>query len=174
MNSPKPKDTTAAAAAQARLADGVDRLTAIAKECRNLLAHGASVPVLVTGRDAATRHGNAAVFAQQLGTALYRIDLAGVVSKYIGETEKNLDSLFAAAQQSGSVLFFDEADALFGRRTEVRDSHDRYANIEVSHLLERIEKYRGIVVLATNMREDLDERILRRIRFEITALADAA
>ena len=98
---------------------------------------------------------------------LYRIDLASVVSKYIGETEKNLSRLFDAAEHSGAVLLFDEADALFGKRSEVKDSHDRYANIEVAYLLQRIESYRGLAILTTNMKSALDRAFLRRIRFVV-------
>jgi len=93
------------------------------------------------------------------------VDLAGVVSKYIGETEKNLRRVFDAAEQSGAILFFDEADALFGKRTEVKDSHDRYANIEVNYLLQRMEDYRGLAILATNRKSSLDRAFMRRLRF---------
>ena len=102
-----------------------------------------------------------------LSLDLYRIDLASVVSKYIGETEKNLRRLFDAAEDSGAILLFDEADALFGKRSEVRDSHDRYANIEISYLLQRIETYRGLAILTTNMKSALDRAFLRRIRFVV-------
>ncbi len=105
--------------------------------------------------------------AAHLDLELYRVDLAGVVSKYIGETEKNLRTVFAAAERSGAVLFFDEADALFGRRSEVRDSHDRYANIEVGYLLQRIETYRGLVLLTTNQLQSIDPAFSRRIRFTV-------
>src|SRR6185437_2410777 len=98
----------------------------------------------------------------------YRIDLATVVSKYIGETEKNLKRLFDGADASGAVLLFDEADALFGKRSEVKDSHDRYANIEIAYLLQRVEAYRGLAVLTTNMKSALDRAFLRRIRFVVT------
>jgi SpoVK/Ycf46/Vps4 family AAA+-type ATPase len=98
---------------------------------------------------------------------LYRIDLSAVVSKYIGETEKNLRRVFAAAQESGAILLFDEADALFGKRTEVKDSHDRYANIEVSYLLQQMETYRGLAILTTNFRSALDDAFLRRLRFVV-------
>ena len=91
-----------------------------------------------------------------------------MVSKYIGETEKNLRRVFDAAEQGGAVLFFDEADALFGKRSEVKDSHDRYANIEVNYLLQRMEAYRGLAILATNMRSALDQAFLRRLRFVVT------
>lgn len=105
----------------------------------------------------------AGVVARALGLDLYRIDLAGVVSKYIGETERNLERIFAAAERSSAVLFFDEADALFGKRSEVQDAHDRYANIEVSYLLQRIERFDGVAILATNLKQNLDEAFLRRI-----------
>jgi hypothetical protein len=110
----------------------------------------------------------AEVLANELKLDLYRIDLSAVVSKYIGETEKNLRRLFDAAEDGGAILFFDEADALFGKRSEVKDSHDRYANIEVSYLLQRMEAYRGLSILATNMPEALDTAFLRRIRFVVT------
>ena len=90
-----------------------------------------------------------------------------MVSKYIGETEKNLRRVFDAAEDGGAILFFDEADALFGKRSEVKDSHDRYANIEVSYLLQRMEAYRGLAILATNMKASLDTAFLRRLRFVV-------
>ena len=102
------------------------------------------------------------VLARELRLDLYRIDLASVVSKYIGETEKNLRRVFDAAEDGGAILFFDECDALFGKRSKVRDSHDRYANIEVNYLLQRIEAYRGLAILATNMRNALDAAFTRR------------
>ena len=107
------------------------------------------------------------VLARDLGLDLFRIDLATVVSKYIGETEKNLDRIFDAADGSNAILFFDEADALFGKRSEVRDSHDRYANIEVAYLLQKMEAYAGAVILATNLRQNIDEAFLRRLDFVI-------
>ena len=103
----------------------------------------------------------AALIAGSLGLDLYRVDLSAVVSKYIGETEKNLRRVFDAAADGGIILFFDEADALFGKRTEVRDSHDRYANLEINYLLQRIEAFPGIVILATNAKGDLPEKLLR-------------
>ncbi len=109
----------------------------------------------------------AEVLAHQLDLDLYRIDLAGVISKFIGETEKNLKRVFDAAEQSGAILFFDEADALFGKRSEVRDSHDRYANIEINYLLQRMEDYRGLAILATNRKTLLDPAFMRRVRFLI-------
>jgi hypothetical protein len=107
------------------------------------------------------------VLAAELGLDLYRIDLAATVSKYIGETEKNLSRLFDAAEASGAVLLFDEADALFGKRGEVKDGHDRYANLEVAYLLQRMESYRGLAILTTNLRSNVDRAFLRRLRFVV-------
>ena len=109
----------------------------------------------------------AEVLAGELKLDLYRIDLSAVVNKYIGETEKNLRRIFDAAEDSGVVLLFDEADALFGKRSEVKVSHDRYANIEVSYLLQRMEAYRGLAILTTNFQSALDTAFLRRIRFVV-------
>jgi SpoVK/Ycf46/Vps4 family AAA+-type ATPase len=109
----------------------------------------------------------AQVLANELGLELYRVDLATVVSKYIGETEKNLDRIFAAAEGSNAILFFDEADALFGKRSGVSDAHDRYANIEVAYLLQKMEGYVGAVILATNFRSNIDDAFLRRLDFVI-------
>jgi SpoVK/Ycf46/Vps4 family AAA+-type ATPase len=113
-----------------------------------------------TGKTMATK-----VVASALGMDLYRVDLASVVNKYIGETEKNLATLLDAAEKANVILLFDEADALFGKRGRVKDSHDRYANIEVSFLLQRMESYEGLAILTTNMKEALDPAFLRRIRF---------
>lgn len=107
----------------------------------------------------------AEVLANMLELDLYRIDLSSIVSKYIGETEKNLRRVFDAAEEGGAILLFDEADALFGKRSEVKDSHDRYANIEINYLLQRIEAYNGLAILTTNMKEAIDSAFLRRIRF---------
>ena len=126
-----------------------------------------NVTALFTGADSAGRTMTAAALATELGVDLYRVDLGQVVSKYVGETEKNLRSLFAAAQRAGAVLFFDEADALFGKRTEVKDAHDRYADIEISYLLERLETHEGLVILATNRKESLDDAFTRRIRYVV-------
>lgn len=109
----------------------------------------------------------AEAIAAELALPLYRIDLSQVVDKYIGETEKNLRRLFDAADAADVVLFFDEADALFGKRTEVRDAHDRYANLEISYLLERMERFKGMALLATNRKKDVDEAFLRRLRFVV-------
>jgi SpoVK/Ycf46/Vps4 family AAA+-type ATPase len=107
----------------------------------------------------------AEVIAKELQLDLYQIDLSQVVSKYIGETEKNLHRIFAEAQSSNAILFFDEADALFGKRSEVKDAHDRYANIEIGYLLQKMEEYEGIAILATNLRQHLDEAFTRRMQF---------
>ena len=107
----------------------------------------------------------AEALATELHMDLFRIDLSQVVNKYVGETEKNLRKVFDAAEDGGAILFFDEADSLFGSRSEVRDSHDRYGNIEISYLLERVERYKGLAILATNRKEDLDDAFIRRIRF---------
>ena len=126
---------------------------------------GKGISALFSGASGVGKTMAAEVLANHLELDLYRIDLAGVVSKYIGETEKNLRRIFDAAEQSGAILFFDEADALFGKRTEVKDSHDRYANIEVNYLLQRMEEYRGLAILATNRKSALDRAFLRRLRF---------
>jgi SpoVK/Ycf46/Vps4 family AAA+-type ATPase len=107
------------------------------------------------------------VLAQELDLDLYRIDLSAVVSKYIGETEKNLKQVFDAAEEGGVILLFDEADALFGKRSDVRDSHDRYANIEVSYLLQRMEAYQGLAILTTNLKSAMDRAFQRRLRFTV-------
>ena len=128
-------------------------------------ARGLGISALFAGPSGTGKTLAAEVLANDLNLDLYRIDLSQVVSKYIGETEKNLRAVFDAAEQSGAVLLFDEADALFGKRSEVRDSHDRYANIEVSYLLQRMESYGGLAILTTNRRNALDDAFLRRIRF---------
>jgi hypothetical protein len=125
------------------------------------------ISVLFSGPSGTGKTLAAEVLANELHLDLYRIDLALVVSKYIGETEKNLRRVFAAAEDSGAILLFDEADALFGKRSEVKDSHDRYANIEVSYLLQRMEAYRGLAILTSNLKSALDPAFLRRIRFVV-------
>ena len=128
-------------------------------------ARGLGISALFAGASGTGKTMGAEVLARELRLDLYRIDLAGVVSKYIGETEKNLKRLFDAAEGSGAILLFDEADALFGKRSEVKDSHDRYANIEISYLLQRMEDYRGLAILTSNLKGALDSAFLRRIRF---------
>jgi hypothetical protein len=128
---------------------------------------GLGISALFAGASGTGKTLAAEVLAQTLQLDLYRIDLSQVVSKYIGETEKNLRRVFDAAEAGGAILLFDEADALFGKRSEVRDSHDRYANIEVSYLLQRMEVYRGLAILTTNLRSAIDSAFLRRIRFVV-------
>jgi hypothetical protein len=128
---------------------------------------GLGITALFAGSSGTGKTLAAEVVAGDLSLDLYRIDLSQVVSKYIGETEKNLQRVFDAAEEGGAVLLFDEADALFGKRSDVRDSHDRYANIEISYLLQRMEAYRGLAILTTNMKTLLDTAFLRRIRFVI-------
>lgn len=130
-------------------------------------ANGLGISALFTGTSGTGKTMAAEVLAQELKLDLYRIDLSQVVSKYIGETEKNLRRVFEAAETGGAILLFDEADALFGKRSEVKDSHDRYANIEVSYLLQRMEAYRGLAILTTNLRGAIDAAFLRRIRFVV-------
>ncbi len=126
---------------------------------------GLGISALFAGESGTGKTMAAEVLANELRLDLYRIDLASVVSKYIGETEKNLRQIFDAAEESGAILLFDEADALFGKRSEVKDSHDRYANIEVSYLLQRMEAYRGLAILTTNQKAALDPAFSRRLRF---------
>ena len=128
-------------------------------------SRGLGISALFTGSSGTGKTMAAEVLAMELGLDLYRVDLSQLVSKYIGETEKNLRRVFDAADQGGVILLFDEADALFGKRSEVKDSHDRYANIEVSYLLQRMEAYQGISILTSNMRAALDTAFLRRLRF---------
>ncbi len=126
---------------------------------------GLGVSALFAGESGTGKTLAAEVLANKFGLDLYRIDLSQVVSKYIGETEKNLERIFRAAEGGGVVLLFDEADALFGKRTDVKDSHDRHANVEVSFLLQRMEAYQGLAILTTNLKDSLDRAFLRRLRF---------
>ena len=128
---------------------------------------GLGITALFAGESGTGKTMAAEVLANELQLDLYRIDLSSVVSKYIGETERNLRRVFDAAEDSGAILLFDEADALFGKRSEVKDSHDRYANIEVSYLLQRMEAYRGLAILTTNMKAALDTAFQRRLRFVV-------
>jgi AAA+ superfamily predicted ATPase len=128
---------------------------------------GLGISALFAGESGTGKTMAAEVLARELQLDLYRIDLSAVVSKYIGETEKNLRRVFDAAEDSGAILLFDEADALFGKRSEVKDSHDRYANIEVSYLLQRMESYRGLAILTTNLKTALDGAFQRRLRFVV-------
>jgi SpoVK/Ycf46/Vps4 family AAA+-type ATPase len=126
---------------------------------------GLGITALFAGVSGTGKTMASEVLANDLQLDLFRIDLSQVVSKYIGETEKNLRRVFDAAEGGGVILLFDEADALFGRRSEVKDSHDRYANIEISYLLQRMEEYRGLAILTSNQRGALDRAFLRRLRF---------
>lgn len=132
---------------------------------RDQLPYGRGVTALFFGPSGTGKTMAALGIARQLGIQMLRLDLSRVVSKYIGDTEKNIDRVFTDAQRSGSAILIDEADALFGKRSEVKDAHDRYANIEVSYLLQRMEAYEGLAILTTNMRQNLDSAFLRRLRF---------
>jgi MoxR-like ATPase len=134
---------------------------------RARVAGGLGVKALFAGPPGTGKTMTAAVLARDLGLDLYKIDLSAVVSKYIGETEKNLDRIFAAARGSNAILFFDEADALFGKRSQVSDAHDRYANIEVAYLLQALEEHEGVVILASNARKHIDEAFARRLHYVI-------
>lgn len=131
------------------------------------LAMGKGVNVLFAGPSGTGKTMAAEIIAADLGFELYKVDLALMVSKYIGETEKNLEKVFTAAREANALLFFDEADAIFGKRSEVKDAHDRYANIEVGYLLQKMEEYDGVVILATNLRKNLDDAFVRRLHVAI-------
>src|SRR5262249_18629548 len=128
-------------------------------------ARNVGVTALFAGPSGTGKTLAAEVIPRELGYDLFRIDLSAIVSKYIGETEKNLDRVFAAAEYANAVLFFDEADALFGKRSEVKDAHDRYANIEIAYLLQKMEQFDGLAILATNLKQNLDEAFSRRLTF---------
>ncbi|MBD2245318.1 ATP-binding protein [Nostoc sp. FACHB-888] len=130
-------------------------------------SRGLGISALFAGTSGTGKTLAAEVLAQELQLDLYRIDLSSVISKYIGETEKNLRSCFDAAEEGGAILLFDEADALFGKRSDVKDSHDRYANVEVSYLLQRMESYPGLAILTTNLKSSLDVAFMRRLRFVV-------
>jgi SpoVK/Ycf46/Vps4 family AAA+-type ATPase len=134
-------------------------MRALARSLRH--AHGTSA--LFSGPSGTGKTLAAEVLARDLGLDLWRVDLSAVVSKYIGETEKNLGRVFDAAERSGAVLLFEEADALFGSRSEVKDSHDRYANLEVAYLLQRLEQHAGLTILTTNLRHAIDPAFTRRL-----------
>ncbi|MBN1550698.1 ATP-binding protein, partial [bacterium] len=136
---------------------GFERKLSLGKGVHALFAGGSG-----TGKTMASE-----IIAHELGVDLYKVDLSTVVSKYIGETEKNLSRIFNEAENSNAILFFDEADALMGKRSEVKDAHDRYANIEISYLLQKMEEYNGMSLLATNLRQNIDDAFIRRIRFII-------
>jgi SpoVK/Ycf46/Vps4 family AAA+-type ATPase len=131
------------------------------------IVHGAGIKALFAGASGTGKTMAAGVIARELGLDLFKVDLSGVVSKYIGETEKNLDRVFDAARSSNAIVFLDEAEAILGKRSEVRDAHDRYANIEVAYLLQRLEEHDGVVILATNLRRNIDEAFNRRMQYVI-------
>ncbi len=149
----------------ARLREIVGSIRDVVKPKRGTGATG--VCVLLTGPSGTGKTMAAEVLAEELRLDLYRIDLSTVVSKYIAETEKNLNRIFEAAEEGGSILFFDECDALFGERTDVKDAHGRYANIEVNYLFQRIDAFKGLVLLATNSRRNIEKTFLRHIQFQI-------
>ena len=126
---------------------------------------GTGITAMFAGPSGTGKTMAAQVISRSLGMKLYRVDLAGVINKYIGETEKRLKQVFDACERANVMLFFDEADALFGQRTQVKDAHDRFANIEIDYLLQRMEQFEGIAILATNRKGDLDKAFLRRVRF---------
>ena len=128
---------------------------------------GKGVNALFAGPSGTGKTTAAEIVAAELGLDLYKIDLSRVVSKYIGDTEKNCDQIFRAAKHSNAILFFDEADALWGKRSEVKDSHDRYANLEIAYLLQKMDEYEGIAILATNLRKNMDEAFIRRLQFVV-------
>jgi SpoVK/Ycf46/Vps4 family AAA+-type ATPase len=131
------------------------------------LSLGRGLHALFAGPSGTGKTMAAEIMASELGLDLYKIDLSNVVSKYIGETEKNLARIFDEAEATSAILFFDEADALFGKRSEVNDAHDRYANVETSFLLQRMEEYAGMTILATNLRRNMDDAFLRRLAFAV-------
>jgi len=147
----------------------LDLLHQVADQVRHRQEAGETkgIAVLLAGPPGTGKTTAAKAIAGALQRDLFHVDLSAVVSHYIDETEKHLDQVFAAAEASGAVLFFDEADALFGKRTEVKDSHDRYANLEAAHLLQQIEASSGLTLLATNHKQALDPAFLRRLRFII-------
>ena len=126
-----------------------------------------SVVILFSGASRAGRTMAAKALANDLRLSLYQVDLSAVVGKYVGDTEKNLRRLFEAAENSDTILFLDEADALFDKRPEVKDSHDRYANMDLKYLLQRIESHRGLVILSTNLKSAIDGAFIRRLRFVV-------
>jgi SpoVK/Ycf46/Vps4 family AAA+-type ATPase len=131
------------------------------------LAQGKGLNVLFCGASGTGKTMSAGILARELSLDLYKIDLSTVVSKYIGETEKHLSLIFREAASSNAILLFDEADALFGKRSEVKDAHDRYANVEVSYLLQKMEEYQGVVIMATNFRKNIDDAFTRRIHYVV-------
>jgi SpoVK/Ycf46/Vps4 family AAA+-type ATPase len=131
------------------------------------LSLGKGLNIFFSGTSGTGKTMAAEIIAREVGLDMYKIDLSSLVSKYIGETEKNLNKIFKEAETSNAILFFDEADALFGKRSEIKDSHDRYANIEINYLLQKMEEHEGIVILASNYKNNIDDAFLRRLHFAI-------
>jgi SpoVK/Ycf46/Vps4 family AAA+-type ATPase len=131
------------------------------------LSLGKGLNILFAGESGTGKTMAAEIVANELHLDLYKIDLSSIVSKYIGETEKNIDQIFKEAEASNAILFFDEADAIFGKRSEIKDSHDRYSNIEVNYLLQKLEDHREIVILASNLAKNIDSAFVRRMQFWI-------
>lgn len=139
----------------------------ICSQARDTAGKSCDTLVLFTGVDSAEKATGAEVVAKDLKRDLYRIDLSRVVSKYIGETEKNLDRIFKAGDSAAAILFLDEAEALFGKRSEVKDAHDRYANLQIGYLLQQLESFKGVVVLSANRKENIPDAFRRRIRYVV-------
>jgi SpoVK/Ycf46/Vps4 family AAA+-type ATPase len=150
-----------------RIAAVAEILDTLRRQLQPLLEKGSRGVVLFHGPSGTGKTLAAMAIARELDLQVLRVDLSRVVSKYIGETEKNLAAVFAEAEQSGAVLLFDEADALFGKRPDVKDSNDRYANVEVAYLLERMEAFPGLAILTTNARANIDPAFLRRLRLAV-------
>jgi SpoVK/Ycf46/Vps4 family AAA+-type ATPase len=131
------------------------------------LPYGQGVAALFSGPSGTGKTMAAQIIARELGVEIFQLDLAKTVSKYIGETEKNLDRIFESAERASALLLIDEADAVFGKRTEIKDAHDRYANVEVAYLLQRMEAYCGLAILTTNLKQNIDGSFLRRLRFVV-------
>jgi SpoVK/Ycf46/Vps4 family AAA+-type ATPase len=151
------------------IADAIGQRERVYHDWRMLERTGqsAGLAILFTGSSGTGKTMAASVVANAAGLDLYRIDLASVVSKYIGETEQNLDRIFSAAHGSNAILLFDEADALMGKRSEVKDAHDRYANLEVAYLLQKLEEHDGVAILASNLPKNLDSAFTRRIHYTL-------
>jgi SpoVK/Ycf46/Vps4 family AAA+-type ATPase len=165
VDSPYVKLSTAKRNALRKLVSGLDGGQPSPQRGKPASAGG--VTALFTGPDAVGKINAGIALTNQIGAKLYRVDLGRVVSKYIGETEKNLQALFDNAARQGAILFFDEADALFGKRSDVKDSHDRFADAAIDFLLQLMESYNGVAILSTNLKRDIDEAFMRRLRFKI-------
>jgi len=165
VDSPYVKFSTAQRNALRKLVSGLN--SGKPSPQRDNPASAGGVTALFTGRDAVGKINAGIALANQIGAKLYRVDLSRVVSKYIGETEKNLQALFDDAARQGVILFFDEADALFGKRSDVRDSHDRFANAAIDYLLQLMESYNGVAILSSNLKRDIDQAFMHRLRFKI-------